>query len=127
MAQGSIRRFGQFVGNELLLFRREIARRNGHEPRQACNHFESDVALYGMRFLQSGQHLDISANQFAINIQLDVLALVIHADEYIEAPALETAREFLPDDVLEILILAGNLDVNVEIPVVHAFDLDQCR
>ena len=80
-----------------------------------------------MRFLQSGQHLDISANQFAINIQLDVLALVIHADEYIEAPALETAREFLPDDVLEILILAGNLDVNVEIPVVHAFDLDQCR
>ena len=60
-----------------------------------------------------------------VRIELDVLPLVIDAHEHIQPAALEGTGKFLADDVFEVLIFARNFDVNIEISMVHAFDLDQ--
>ena len=62
-----------------------------------------------------------------VHIELDVLTLVIDSHEHIKPATLKGRRKLLTNDVFEILVFAGSLDVNIEITVVHAFDLDQHR
>ena len=62
-----------------------------------------------------------------VHIEFDVFALVVDANECINAAAFESAGDLLPDHVLEILILAWKFDVNVQVAVVHAFDFDEHR
>ena len=78
-----------------------------------------------MLLRQPRQQLNVRTDQLAVYIQFNVFALVIHSYEDIEAPALECARQSLADHVLEILVLSGNLRVNVEIPMIHTLDFDQ--
>jgi hypothetical protein len=60
-----------------------------------------------------------------IHVELDVLALVIDADESVKPPSLECGGKLLADDAFEILVFAGYFDVNIQIPVIHTLDLDK--
>jgi len=62
-----------------------------------------------------------------VHVQFDVFPLVIDTDERIETSSFECCRSLLPDDVLEVLIFAGDLGVNIEIPVIYTLDLNEHR
>ena len=83
--------------------------------------------MYRIRGLQFRQHVDICANQLLVDIELDVFAFVLNANKSIEPAALESSRNFLADDVFEILVFARNFDMNIEVTMVHTFNLNQHR
>src|SRR5262249_54407248 len=120
--------FTDFPCDEVLFTRGKIAARDRDETGQARNHLERDIPLYRwMRLLYRRQHVDICADEFFIHIESDVLSLVIHANEHVETPAFERAGKFLPDGIFKILIFAGYFNMNVEVAMIHAFDLNQYR
>src|SRR5262245_23357408 len=71
---------------------------------------------------QTGHHLDVGAYELVIHIELDVFPLVVDTEERIEPAPLEHCGDLLPDDVFEVLIFTGNLDVDIEIAMVNALD-----
>ncbi len=60
-----------------------------------------------------------------VHVELDVLPPVVDAGESIETASFERGGNLLADDVFEILVLAGKLDMRVEVTMVDALDLDQ--
>ena len=81
--------------------------------------------MYRERRLQFRQHFDVCAYQLLVHIQLDILPLVIDTNENIQPAAFESIRNFLADDVFKILVFTRNLDVNIEVSMVDALNLNQ--
>ena len=72
-----------------------------------------------------GHQIHICPNQLPICLEFDIFALVFDADESIESAALEGTGNPLANDIFKVLEFAWNLDVDVDVPVVHALDLDE--
>jgi len=62
-----------------------------------------------------------------VHVQFDVFPLVIDTVERIETSSFACCRSLLPDDVLEVLIFARDLGVNIELPVIYTLDLNEPR
>src|SRR6185295_1256457 len=90
-------------------------------------HVHRQIAFNWEILFQLLHHFDVGANHARVGIEFHTLAFVVHADKGIEPAALEGGRDALADLVFEILKLAGNLDMDIDIPVVDTLDLHKNR